>query len=234
MSRFDEIKDLLRKQATWLTTGGRRPIDSLSENWIGKVNLYKADEAIPTDANGEMMIPLLQLHLDTMPYVPDVLKGTKVITMFISCTNMPTSHSINDGKSWLLREYKDGDELVKKDLSNENSKIKPFQLNPQLLDEDYPSWDSPDIPDTIVDELCAMEESGEISDYLDYCDCEEGHKLGGYPSYIQSGTDFGEGFEFAIQIASDTRCNFNIVDNGNFYLAKNKVTGQWKLHLDFF
>lgn len=233
MSRIDEIKDLLRKQATWFTTGGRRPEDSLSESWLGKVNLYKADETIPTDEDGKMMIPILQLCLEGQPYVPEILKGTKVITVFCS-ENKPVMLSNNDGTRWLLREYKEGDELVKKDLTNENSKIKPFQLNSQLLDEDYPVWDGCDIPEEIFEELCEMEESGEISDYFDYCDCETGHKLGGYPCYIQSGIDFGSDFEFVLQIASDPKCNFNIYDDGNFYLAKSKETGEWKLYVDFF
>ena len=79
-----------------------------------------------------------------------------------------------------------------------------------------------------------VEDSGEITDYYDYTDCFAGHKIGGYPNYIQSGIDFGDGYEFMIQIASDEKANLNIIDSGNFYLAKNSQTGDWRLYCDFY
>ena len=45
---------------------------------------------------------------------------------------------------------------------------------------------------------------------------------------------FGDGYEFMLQIASDEKANLNIVDNGNFYLAKNSQTGEWRLYCDFY
>ena len=113
-------------------------------------------------------------------------------------------------------------------------RIKPYPLKSQLITEDYPIWDSGDIPMDIEDELVEMEDSGEITDYYDYTDCFAGHKIGGYPNYIQSGIDFGDGYEFMIQIASDEKANLNIIDSGNFYLAKNSQTGDWRLYCDFY
>lgn len=81
MERIDEIKRMLVKKATGFTTGGFKPTNSNSESWIGRVCLYKEEETIPTDNEGKMMFPLLQVCLDGLPYIPDALKGTKVLTV---------------------------------------------------------------------------------------------------------------------------------------------------------
>ena len=112
--------------------------------------------------------------------------------------------------------------------------MKPFPLKSHLIEEDYPVWDSGDIPPEIEDELVEMEDQEKISDYYDYTECYSGHKIGGYPCYIQSGVDFGNGYEFMIQIASDEKAHLNIIDSGNLYLAKNSQSGDWKLYCDFY
>lgn len=232
MKRIDKIKKILVKKATGFTTGGFKPTNSDTESWIGRVYLYKEDETIPTDNDGKMMLPILQVCLEGLPYIPDALKGTKVLTVFMS-ENMPGRLSSN-GNNWVIREYKEEDVLVIKDLSNQLSSIKPFPLKSRLIEEDYPVWDSGDIPMEIEDELVEMEDSGEITDYYDYTDCFAGHKIGGYPNYIQSGIDFGDGYEFVFQITSDEKANLNIIDSGNVYLAKNRQTGDWKFYCDFY
>ncbi|KAB3902573.1 MULTISPECIES: DUF1963 domain-containing protein [Bacteroides] len=232
MKRIDEIKKILVKKATGFTTGGFKPTNSDTESWIGRVYLYKEDEAIPTDNDGKTMLPILQVCLEGLPYIPDALKGTKVLTVFMS-ENIPGRLSSN-GNNWVIREYKEEDVLVIKDLSNQPSSIKPFPLKNLLIEEDYPVWDSGDIPMEIEDELVEMEDSGEITDYYDYTDCFVGHKIGGYPNYIQSGIDFGAGYEFVLQITSDEKANLNIIDSGNVYLAKNRQTGDWKFYCDFY
>lgn len=232
MKRIDEIKKMLVKKATGFTTGGFKPTNSDTESWIGRVYLYKEDETIPTDNDGKMMLPILQICLEGLPYIPDALKSTKVLTVFMS-ENIPARLSPN-GDDWIIREYTEKDLLVIKDLSNPSSSIKPFPLKSRLIEEDYPVWDSGDIPMEIEDELVEMEASEEITDYYDYVECSSEHKIGGYPCYIQSGINFGGGYEFVLQIASDEKANLNIIDSGNFYLAKNCQTGNWKLYCDFY
>lgn len=232
MERIDEIKRRLVKKATGFTAGGFKPTNSATESWIGRVYLYKEDETIPADNEGETMLPILQICLYELPYIPDALKDTKVLTVFIS-KDMPSRLSPS-GDDWIIREYTEKDLLVIKDLSNPSSPIKPFPLKSCLIEEDYPVWDSGDIPTEIEDELVEMEDQEEITDYYDYTDCFAGHKIGGYPNYIQSGIDFGDGYEFVLQIASDEKANFNIIDNGNIYLAKNRLTGDWVFYCDFY
>jgi uncharacterized protein YwqG len=52
------------------------------------VYLYRESEDIPIDSNGKAMLPLLQICLEGLPYIPDALKGSKVLTVFVS-ENMP-------------------------------------------------------------------------------------------------------------------------------------------------
>lgn len=231
MQTIEQIKKLLVKQAVELTTGGFKPTNSMTESWVGRVYLYKADEEIPLDNHGDLMIPVFQLCLDDLPLIPDVLKDTRALTVFIA-KDLPMDLTPN-GENWLIREYRKTDKLTVKDLANPDSWIKPFPLKPQIVAEDYPVWDGGGIPGEIAAEILALEDSGAIDDYFDVTENHYGHKVGGYPSFCQPGIDFGEGFEFVMQIASDDKAHLNIVDSGTIFLAKNAQTGAWKYYCDF-
>ena len=110
MKRIEEIKKQLVKRATGFITGGFRPTNSNTESWIGQVYLYRESEDIPIDDNGKAMLPLLQICLEELPYIPDTLKGSKVLTVFVS-ENMPGRLAYN-GDDWVIREYKEEDVLV--------------------------------------------------------------------------------------------------------------------------
>ena len=82
--------------------------------------------------------------------------------------------------------------------------------------------------------ILALERARIIEGYYDITHNHYGHKIGGYPSFCQPGIDFGEGFEFMMQIASDPKADLNIVDSGTIFLAHNQMTGQWRLGCDFY
>lgn len=232
MSEIEEIKRQIVKQAVKLNVGGFKPTNSMTESWIGKVYLYGLEEEIPLDKNGALMIPVLQLCLENLPFVPKILSKTKVITVFIS-EELPFETTQN-GDGWELREYSIEDELLKKDLKHSASKLKPFALKPALLNEDYPVWDGGGLSSHMEDKIIKLEESGIIENYYDIFENQYGHKIGGYPSFCQPGIDFGENYEFTLQIASDEKLNLNIVDGGTIFLAKNKMTKKWKFYCDFY
>ena len=226
-----EIKNRLVKKATSLTIGSFKPTGSDKESWIGRVSFYKEEEGIPEDTVGLPMLPLLQLSLEGLPFVPQGLENTKMLTVFIS-EDLPTGLADN-GDDWVLREYSKDDELVHKDLGNPDSYIRSFPLKATFIREDYPVWDGGDIPADLEDEILKLEDAGEIEDYYDMVENNYGHKLGGYATFYQSGVDFGEDFEFRLQIASDEKARLNIIDNGTIFLAKNSKTGEWRLYVDF-
>lgn len=233
---IQKIKDKLSRKATGFLTGGFRPTNSMSESWVGRVYLYKENEDIPTDEKGNLMFPIFQLCLENLPFVPDILKNTKVMTVFVS-TDLPMDLASN-GENWLLREYKSDDDLVFKNLENSQSPFKSFPLKPVLIEKDFPVWDGFDIPKGIFDRILELEKDEVIADYHEeIAEFDENHylhKIGGYPTFCQSGISFGEGFEFAFQISSDEKANINIVDAGNIYLAKNASTNEWKFYCDFY
>lgn len=232
MDKIETIKKQLIKKATGFITGGFRPTNSETESWIGRVYLYKEDEEIPKDKYGDLMLPLFQLFVNNLSFIPKALNNTKILTVFCS-NNLPMDLTLN-GENWLIREYTETDKLIIKDLSNKNTFLKPFPLQPQIIEEDYPIWDSDDIPLEIANEILELEDSGEIDSYYDIIENHYGHKIGGYPTFCQSGIDFGDDFEFVLQIDSDEKANLNIIDSGKIFLAKNTKTGEWKYYCDFF
>lgn len=119
-------------------------------------------------------------------------------------------------------------------MKNELSEIKSFLLKAVKISEDFPVWDGGGLTVDMEDEIVEMEDAGEIEEYTDEFPNVEGHKLGGYPSFNQSGIEFGEGFEFVLQIASDEKAGLNFIDNGTVFLAYNQKAGDWKFYCDFF
>jgi uncharacterized protein YwqG len=95
-----EIKNRLVKKATALAVGAFKPTGSDKESWIGRVAFYKEEESIPEDSVGLPMLPLLQLSLEGLPFVPEGLENTKMLTVFIS-EDLPTGLADN-GDDWLL------------------------------------------------------------------------------------------------------------------------------------
>lgn len=228
---IQEIKNRLTKRATGLSIGGFKPTYSGNESWIGRVAFFKEDESIPEDEAGYLMLPLLQLSLPGLPFVPEGLEQTKMLTLFIS-EDLPDGLTEN-GDGWLLREYSAQDQLIDKDLHNPDSYIRPFPLKTTFIKDDYPVWDSGAIPADLEEEILRLEKSGDIEDYYNVIENNYGHKLGGYPTFFQSGISFGDDFEFMLQIASDEKARLNFIDGGSLYLAKNKHTQQWRLYVDF-
>src|ERR1700761_9826351 len=110
---IQEIKERLVRKAVRLSPGGFKPAYTENESWLGKVYLFKEDEDIPTGADGYPMIPLLQLNLKGLPFIPAGLENTRTITLFIE-EDLPTDLSEN-GDGWMLREYSADDALVIKD-----------------------------------------------------------------------------------------------------------------------
>lgn len=231
-----EVKDKISKDTTVFTVGGFRPENTIQESWIGKVSAYKADETIPTDKNGELMLPLAQIYIPNLPFIHPKLSSTKLLTVFISNEYPECIEKM--GENWVIREYKSLDEIVIKNLSNPKSFIKQFPLKAEKR-QDCPIWDGGGLSVDLVDEILELESNGVIEDYYDIAYFHQyEHKIGGFPSYCQSGIGiydgFGDGFEFVFQITSDEKINLNVIDSGSLMFAKNDQTNEWSLYYDFY
>ncbi|ADV48772.1 protein of unknown function DUF1963 [Cellulophaga algicola DSM 14237] len=232
----EEVKSKIFKEATIFKAGGFRPKHTLEESWIGKVTVYTEAESIPLDVHGDLMFPLAQFYLPTLPFVPSKLSKTKIITVFIAPTYPERLEEM--GQHWVIREYENLEAIVVKDLSNPESFLKAFPLKP-ALEKDCPIWDGGGLSPEMEDEVLTLENEGVIDSYYDIADFHQyEHKLGGYPSYCQSGIGiadgFGEGFEFMFQITSDDKINLNVIDRGSLLFAKNDETNKWAIYYDFY
>ncbi|WP_179335441.1 DUF1963 domain-containing protein [Winogradskyella costae] len=236
----EDLKNKISKPVTKFNTGGFRPKNTIEESWIGKVFAYHEDEDIPLDKNGDQMFPLAQFYLPNLPYVHPSLKDTKLITVFVSAEWPECFEDMGD--HWVIREYNNLENIQIKNIENSDSFINAFPLHAELDENDFPLWDGGGLSLEDEAEILKLEDEGVIDDYFDITDEITAHiydhKIGGYPSFCQSGIGdadgFGKGFQFVFQISSDEKANFNVVDNGSLMFAKNNDTKQWSLYYDFY
>ena len=223
-----QIKDVLFKRATIFKTGGFRPTEELGESWIGKVLWGKEGENIPSNFD-----PICTLFLDKLPYVPKELVSYQLITIYMDFDVFNYLSQDNLASFFKINCYRNLDVLQKK--NEQSTEIKPFPLTPLFIDNDTPSWeDSGSIDPEIEDEILRLEFENGIEYYDDIVEkIYSTHKVGGYPSFTQSGISFGEGYPFVFQISSDEKAQFNIVDSGSFYFFYNKEKHDWIVYCDF-
>lgn len=230
MDTINTIKKEIEKPATLFETGGFQPGNKITESWIGRVFAYGADEGIPENSNGRQMLPLAQFYLPTLPFVPDQIKDIRLLTVFM--TEEFPDILAESGDNYVIREYRHEEDIIIKELENPNSPLKPFPLKAIVAMDDCPLWDGGGLEPRVVEEIFQLEKSGAIESYYDITVQHYGTKIGGYPSFCQSGITFGEGFEFIFQVASDPKANLTILDGGSFMFARNAETGIWRLYYD--
>ena len=120
----EQLKGHISRPATWMSTGGLRPTQALTESWVSRAFLYRENEEIPLDKSGQPMFPLFQLCLEGLPFVPGIVKNTRFLTVFLS-PELPIGVTPN-GQNWLIREYGYDEPVLRKALHNPDSWFKPF------------------------------------------------------------------------------------------------------------
>ena len=232
----EAIKKSLQRKATTFKTGGMKPTNALLVSWIGRVGFKLENETTPTDKDGNEMTPLAMFFLKDSPYIPTQLEGIELITVFMSQTIFDDFPEDIDALSskFIIRTYSKLDNLIPCDLNT--SIMTPFPLSPSLIENDFPVWDGDDIPLDIVDIICELEDEGEMDYHDDIVDeIYSEHKIGGYATYCQSGISLtNDGYEFVMQISSDDKAKFNIIDGGLFFFYYNKDKNDWKVYCDFY
>ncbi|MGE7948967.1 DUF1963 domain-containing protein [Lysinibacillus sp. NPDC093688] len=226
--KIDDIKAQLVRQATIFETGGIRPTHDLLESWIGYVGW-----SLPTEQCPQGFQPLATLFLKELPFVPAALKHMELLTLFIN--EEIFDHLIEDDLSrfFVIRAYTSLEGLVQQTWQHD--RIRAFPLISKWIDNDYPTWDGGGIPSDVEDEILRLEHEEDVEYFDDIVEeIFAVHKIGGYPSFCQSGRDYGEEFPFVLQIASDEKAYFNIVDNGNFYFFFNCELDEWRVYCDFY
>lgn len=232
---IDELRETLMRKAIVFNTGGFKPTNQLWESWIGKVCWQNPDESQPVNKDGKPLIPMATFFLDGSDFVPESIRNFKLITVYMDVAFWDNLAATDDYKDYfVVRTYENVKELVSCDYTSEE--ILPFPLSKEYVINEYPKWeDIETLGEEIFDEVLELEKETGF-DYYDYLYEQNNskHKIGGWPSTIQNGIGYDDGYEFAFQIASDEKADFNIIDEGNFYFGYNKETKQWSVRCDFY
>jgi len=215
MSDLETLKNQLVRKASKAIVGGFRPPDDPLASWFGKVRVARQEEDWPL-SNGRLMMPLCQLNLEEAPYKPEALQDVALITVFIDPYELPVTDTPN-GQGWLLRAYPSMSGLVPLEQANHRMIIKPFPIQWELLDGDYPAWE----------DACDIDMPAEIEEnYYDYFTTVNGTKLGGWPSVIQNQVYWAPpdqrtpDLEYVFQIDSEPKANWAWGDRGCGYFGR--------------
>lgn len=208
----EEIENQITKKATVFQVGGFRPEESPLSSWLGRVLVQKPNEEWP-QSNGEPMIPVCQINLKELQYVPKNLKDIQFLTVFINPDSMPDDKP--NGSGWELRAYNSIEEL--EEITNPiDGPIKPFQMKGDVVGNDFPCWE--DCPIEIPEEY--------EEEYYDLFPNKEGIKLGGWPTLVQSEifwAPFNEHPatpEYVLQIDSVEKANWSWGQAGIVYIGR--------------
>ncbi|MDQ0271719.1 DUF1963 domain-containing protein [Cytobacillus purgationiresistens] len=224
-----QVKDALFKQATIFQTGGLQPTEELGKSWIGKVLWGTEGETIPSNFD-----PICTIFINKLPYVPKELISYQLLTIYMDFDVFNNLNMDNLVSFFKIICYTNIDELHK--INEQSTKIIPFPLTPLFIDNDTPAWeDSNSIAPEIEDEISRLESEEGMEYYEDIVEkIYSTHKVGGYPSFTQSGVYFGEDYPFVFQISSDEKAQFNIVESGSFYFFYNQEKQDWIVYCDFY
>jgi len=179
----------------------------------------------------DIMMELGQFYLPAMPYVPDALSETILLTVFISL-QLEGDADLMKG-CFEIREYRSMDALIRKEFGTQSVGLKPFPLKSCFVEEDHPVGDGGGLTSEQEDAFIELERIGEISDYYDVTIHSHSHKFGGYPSFCQSDVDLYP-HEFVFQISSDPKIQLNVIDNGSLTFWRHPELRTWRLYYDFY
>ena len=207
-STFAELDRHLRK-ASIAQVGGFRPPDDPLTSWFGGHFLALPDESWPENDHGPML-PLIQVRTDELPYKPNFLSDIAFFTVFIDCKELPVDAATN-GDHWIIRTYKTLDGLTPITPPVE-SWLRPFPIKWSLTEDEGPQWDD-------AWGLHDLRPFNGLNDCINlFYDRYHQHsftKIGGWPSYIQSGMYDPD--RFVLQIGSEEKPRWMWGDNGNGY-----------------
>jgi len=207
-----EFKDSIRRKAIRMQIGGFRPSGDPMSSQFGAVTRCSSSEEWPSH-NEKPMHALCQINLSELPFKPEGLEDVAFLTVFISQENYPDDSP--NGSDWCLRSYRSLDDLVELQKVNTGSAIKVFEMKPEVIEEDYPCHDDvEDVPEEIE------------AEYYDLFENQDGLKLGGWPTLIQSEIFWAPWNKhpinprYVFQIDSTEKGNWNWGDGGVGYFGR--------------
>lgn len=231
--QLSEIHRLLDRRAVILRSreSDAPPEEAVSR--LGCVTRRLPGERPPQDSMGLRLVPLATLFMSDMPVVPPALRGVELVALYAprECWDAPDSPDCG----FEIRTYLEGSAPLEV-CHDASAELTPCVLIPETVENDMPLY--PDCGGS--DAAWALIRKIEKTTGADYNediakDYGAAHKIGGYPSYIQDAPDdIPDGYEFVMQIVSDSRVGLNVGDCGNYYFYYNALQGDWCVRADFY
>lgn len=217
---FEQL-DMLLRPASVAQIGGTPPSGNILTSYFGGQFVGLPGEEWPL-FRGRNMLPLIQVRLDELPFVPNELANIMLFSVFID-PELPPVEAVN-GNGWLIRTYSSLSPLEPIATPATINPLKAFQILWVLEEKDSPSWED------VWENIKALD-TDEIEPFLKLFQVRyktsPKTKIGGWPSYIQSRIDSDERFVF--QINSEPKANWMWEDNGSGYFFRDS-SQTWKLH----
>ncbi|MDP9311762.1 MAG: YwqG family protein [Chloroflexota bacterium] len=217
---FAEVDRLLRP-ASLAEVGGFRPPPDPVSSWFGGHFVGAHEEQWPT-SRGKLMLPLLQIRIDELPYVPPGLDGIALLNVFIDAEELPVDTPNGDG--WLIRTYPSIDSLHPLIPPLLTGQVKTFPVRWTLATREAPQrgdvWEI--LAATGFDQL-----EHDIELFSERYSRSYGTKVGGWPSYIQGEPAVTD--EFVFQIGSEAKAHWAWGDAGIGYFYRTRA-GEWSLY----
>ncbi|MCC8371737.1 MAG: hypothetical protein LN568_03150 [Rickettsia endosymbiont of Pseudomimeciton antennatum] len=180
---------------------------------IGDVNICTKGEGWPTANNSTLLVPVIQIRISDLPFVPKSVEDIKYITIFIYPED---GISYYDSSTLCIRVYKDEAlELLKKpEEINASPRLVKFS---KIID--FPSRE--DMPQELEKYLDDLYPNIEQMPYQ----CEVSDKLFGWPFWCQD-SELSECDELIIQL-TDYDDEWVNGDCPTIYIFRNIKTGKF-------
>lgn len=224
--KLAEYRRLNTRRCSILKLGGFRPTENPATSNFGKYTLAASGESWPT-YRGRPMQFICQFVVGDAPYIPDVLRDVAVVSFFIDRDEKgywDIDYGVNGGEpgGWLVRSYRTLAGLTPlTPPAGYSSVVEPHEGR-WIEAEDQPVYDDEELIEVDGLDLDNLDEEDQHLDNL------SGHKLGGYPSTIQSGVTWpgSPDAKFAFQIDSDEKAGIGWVDSGVIYIGRSPDTDE--------
>ncbi len=224
-------KSKLARSAMVAALGGKPSNDPLA-SWFGRVSVGSEGELWPR-FRGRPLAPICQINLSQLRERPAALDGIAFMTVFVTpdFAYIDTFHADEpmptDDIGWCLRSYASLDRLVPLKAPALDRCPRAFPMSFGKVVDDYPTHDL--LPRDMPDDL--QERYYDLGWEQNWANT----KLGGWPSCCQSEPNWDyspemEGFEFALQIASEPKAEWSWGDGGVICIARHRTQrSRWAL-----
>lgn len=250
--QIDAIRQTLQKPAVVLRSTPVNEVPGGHVSCLGRVTWQLPGEEWPVDADGNRMEPLATLFVPDLPGVPAALSQVALITIFAHEEAWAETPEEKPQLGCVIRTYPTLEGLVP---CNYVSGIwKTCVLSPEAVAHDMPFGRCSGGGDEMWDKIIELEEKHHIEYEENICDAaystnemeqipagvlsnhdqyaiHENHKIGGYPTFIQDGSE-PEGYPFVLQITWDSEAGLDIGDAGIYYFFYNAEKNDWLVTSD--